>query len=553
MSDVLDHYPPGDIEDGGGNAESDLLAEHKLVGALLRQPEISVDIRDLVSPELFFDRALGRLFGGIASLDGFAPDSDQLVTWLGGDSVEIAGRSGKQALGYLISVGDEVTPDEATVLADHIFELGERRLTAQGQVFQSKMGLVTWADRNSVADDVYDEYIEGIIPERELVLVIGATQAGKSFLTRHMCYCLARGIEFMGHRILEPVPVVWCAYEGGRGVKARDQAYDKHYGYEGEMPLATLAKPIDLWSKDLNVEELITEIEGVCRAEFNGRPPGVIVVDTHNAATPGASEIDSEAISKINVRYKRLRDVFGCTVIVVGHTNALGKMRGNEQLANNIETVITVTKKTVLKSRVPEQVKDDDGREVRSVDLWKQREGATGHLFDFVLPAIETKIKNKFGKFRTSCVVTTPNWSAQAEAEANVKEKKSDTKAGFKLTGHEDHFFSVLWKALERGAPAPPELGLASNVRVAHRSEVIKLYKATFIPKDGSEVAPDNTINSRWTRATGNLRKFKVIGYQNNLFWWTGKPILGKPETFQQRMLFDERDMPPDDEFPPDQ
>lgn len=557
MSEVLEQEL-GDIVDEAGNAESDLRAEHELIGGLLWKPEATAMVRDLVSPELFFDRALGRVFSQLVQLAGFEPSIDELCEWLG--PADLAGRAGKQAVGYLRSIGAGLSVEEMTERADRIFEVGERRMTAQGQVnvaepFQSKMGLMMWADRNTAAPDLYDWLIEDLIPERELTLMMGASQAGKSFLGFHMAMCIARGVPFFGRQILKAMPVVWGAFEGGRGARARMLAYANHHNLDGaEFPFAALTKPIDLWSRDTNVVELVKEIKGVIGAEFAGVPPGAFFVDTHNAATPGASEIDSEAVSKIRDRYRYVAREIGCGIIIIGHTNAIGKHRGSELLYNNVDTVITVAKKTVMKERTPQQVKDNDARDVRTVDVVKQREGETGHLFDFVLPAVETGIKNKFGKIRTSCVVVPPNWSQQDEAEESVSGKKSDTKAGFKLTDIEDHFFKVLWKELDdRGVPAPGGMGIPSNTRVVHRADVSKAYKESSIPEDGGLAVSPNTIKTRWTRATSRLRKFGVIGFREPWFFWLGKPILGKPETFAQRSFFDgpDREFPPDD-FPDD-
>jgi hypothetical protein len=559
MSDVAEH-DLGDIVDEAGNPESDLRAEHELVGGLLWKPEATSMVRDLVSPELFFDRTLGRVFSQMVELNGFEPPIEDLCEWIG--AADLAGRTGKQAVGYLRSIGAGLSAEEMADRADRIFEVGERRMTAQGQVstaepFQSKMGLLTWADRNTGAPDLYDWLIEDLVPERELTLMMGASQAGKSFLGFHMAMCLARCVPFFGRRILNPVPVVWGAFEGGRGARARMLAYANHHGLDGsEFPFAALTRPIDLWSRETNVVELVKEIKGVISTEFAGVPPGAFFVDTHNAATPGASEIDSEAVSKIRDRYRHVARDIGCGIVIIGHTNAVGKHRGSELLYNNVDTVITVAKKTVMKERTPVQIKDNDRRDVRTVDLVKQREGETGHLFDFVLPAVETGIKNKFGKVRTSCVVVAPNWSEQDQAEADASGKKSDTKAGFKLTDIEDHFFKVLWKELEdSGVPAPGGMGIPSGTRVVHRADVSKAYKESSIPEDGGLAVSPNTIKTRWTRATGRLRKFSVIGFKEPFFWWTGKPIFGKPETRPQRSLFDgapNHEFPPDDDFPSD-
>lgn len=559
MSEVLEHEL-GDIVDEAGNPESDLRAEHELIGGLLWKPEATAMVRDLVSPELFFDRALGRVFSQLVQLAGFEPSIEQLCEWLG--PAELAGRTEKQAVGYLRSIGAGLSVEEMTERADRIFEVGERRMTAQGQVstaepFQSKMGLLMWADRKTGAPDLYDWLIEDLIPERELALMMGESQTGKSFLGFHMAMCIARGVPFFGRQILKPVPVVWGAFEGGRGARARMLAYANHHRLDGsEFPFAALTRPIDLWSRDTNAVELVKEIKGVTATEFSGVTPGAFFVDTHNAATPGASEIDSEAVSKIRDRYRFVARETGASIIIIGHTNAAGKHRGSELLYNNVDTVIKVTRKTVLKDRTPVQVKDNDDRDVRSADLVKQREGETGKLFDFVLPSIETGIKSKFGKVRTSCVVVQPNWNQQEEAEENVSGKKSDTKAGFKLTDIEDHFFKVLWKELtDSGVPAPGGMGIPSNTRVVHRADVSKAYKESSIPEDGGLAVSPNTIKTRWTRATGRLRKFGVIGFKEPFFWWTGKPIFGKPETLPQRSLFDgapDHEFPPDDEFPPE-
>jgi hypothetical protein len=557
MSDATD-YEMGDIFDEIGQRESDMLAEHRFVGKLLWQPELATeDLRALVQPELFFDRAVGRIYAGILNLDGFAPENGQLLDWIA--AADIAGRRGKEALGYLRFVGSDISPVELTELGEVIADVGVRRIEAQGrsEIFthgwQSKMGLLTWADRDAFVQAEYDYLVEDTIPERELTIIIGATQAGKSFLAFHLAMCMCRALPFFGRNILEPVPVIWCAFEGGRGARGRMLAYAKHHGIEQELMFAALTNPIDLWSKELNVEELIKECEGVIRTCFNGKRPGAVFIDTHNAATPGASEIDSEAVSKIRDRYKRLIAALGCAVIIIGHTNAMGKHRGNELLVNNVDTVLTVTKKMILKNRTPVQVRDDDRRDVRTVDLWKQREGETGHLFDFVLPAVETGVKNKFGKSRTSCVVVKPNWSAQAEAEANAATPQQ-TKVGLKLSKKDSLFFKVMFDQIgERGEPPPPALRLPTGTLVVHRKFVSEAYKKSYISDEDIEdqKAPKpNTIKSDWRRCHHSLRDAGLIGYSEPYFWWTGKPVMGMPKTQPQKMMFD--DPPPVTDFPED-
>ncbi|WP_024340996.1 AAA family ATPase [Bradyrhizobium japonicum] len=546
MPEVLEEYVLGDIEDERGAKLSDQLAEHRLLALMLRRPEIAPEMRDLVSSREFFDRALGRVFDGMVSLDGFAPEPKQIIEWLGGETMVIAGRPAKQFVGYLVGLGDELGDDDASAYAQSIFETAERRFTQEGQTnlvgldaWQSKMGLLLFEDRDAVSPDQYDYLVEDLIPEQELTIIMGPSQAGKSFITYHLAMCVARGVPFFGRRILKPQPVVWCAYEGGRGARGRMLAYSRYFDVQASVPFAALTHPVDLWSKELNVDELIKEIDGLCRIAFGGQRPGAVIIDTHNAATPGASEIDSEVVSKIRDRYKAIIRALECSLIVIGHTNALGKHRGNEQLTNNVETVIAVHKKTRVENRQNIQIKDNDSRDVRTMEIQKQREGETGTVADFVLHGVETGIKNKFGKVRTSCVVTEPNWSV--EPEKGEEKRSGDTKGGFKLTDIEDQFFKAFWKALhESGQEAPPELGLSRSTHVVHRALVSKIYRQSAIPEDGSQPVSENTLKSRWSRSTGRLKKLGVIGFQEPWFWWTGKPIIGMPATQPQRYMFDD-------------
>jgi hypothetical protein len=118
------------------------------------------------------------------------------------------------------------------------------------------------------------------------------------------------------------------------------------------------------------------------------------------------------------------------------------------------------------------------------------------------------------------CGVTEPN--------------RTGAPGGVLLTEIENLFFDVFWKQLhEHGAEAPPELNLPRGTRVVHRVIVSKAYRISFA--EGSQPVSDNTVKSRWSRSTKRLRTDKVIAFQEPYFWWTGKPVLGKPATQQHR------------------
>ena len=132
-------------------------------------------------------------------------------------------------------------------------------------------------------------------------------------------------------------------------------------------------------------------------------------------------------------------------------------------------------------------------------------------------------------QFRSKlCVATGPDMTGASD--------------GFRLTDIEDLFFDVLWKQLhERGEEPPPALQLPRGLKVVHRTAVGRAFRARHVPEDGSLPISDNTVKSRWDRSARRLRKFNIIGFSEPYFWWTGKPVLGKPAT---RRRFEDRDDP---------
>src|SRR5690606_27852522 len=66
--------------------------------------------------------------------------------------------------------------------------------------------------------------IKGVLPERGLAQVYGASKSGKSFLTLDMACAIAGGdSEWFGYRVNQS-PVVYLAAEGEAGFKLRTQA-----------------------------------------------------------------------------------------------------------------------------------------------------------------------------------------------------------------------------------------------------------------------------------------------------------------------------------------
>lgn len=417
--------------------------------------------------------------------------------------------------------------------------------------FHSKMGLRMWADQN-VPGPEYEYLIEDLIPEQQGVLLMGETQTGKSFLTFTMAMCGARGIPFFGRRILKPFGVVWCAYEAGEGAPQRMRAYRNYHGLSLDpLPFAALTRPLKLWPEETSVDAVIAEIQAIEREKFGGVKLGMVVIDTHNAGTPGASEIDSEVVSKIRDRYHKIIAATGASLVIVGHTNSQGKHRGNEQLGNNIDTVIKVTMKTrPISPREVVQLKDDEGHAIRSMKVVKQREGQSGDEHDFVLRVVEDGTKNKFGKARTSCVVAAPK-IADAIVDGTPPSGGSD--AGAHASRLDALFLECVLDATESdGVPPPASIQLPRSIAKVVDYEFVKrlMSQRTLREDDDTEEGRSlhrGRVKTALRRARERLFDARVIGTNSPFIWWTGKPVRGMKRTQPRRDMFSPADDRPDD------
>lgn len=415
-------------------------------------------------------------------------------------------------------VTDWVKQREGT--AAELEELVARAPQWQPAPFTPTMGLLMWADRNRPGKQ-YEYIIDDLIPERQVVVLMGDSGTGKSFLTTGMMMALCRAVPFFGRRILRPLGVVWCAYEAGDGANLRMRAYARHHGLaDGFLPFGALQHPLPLWPNEPNGDLLIKEILGIQRTQFNGIPLGAIVVDTYNAATPGASEIDSEVVSRIRSYFHRAVQETGATLIIVGHTNSAGKHRGNEQLTNNVDTIIKVSFKTRMEGREVIQLKDDDGREIRTMKVVKQREGRSGAEFDFVLRSVADGTKNQYGSDRTSCIV---------EEFGKATPASNPTVKGPRLTHERTVILQALRTAIEEyGEPTPPLLKLPRSIaRVVNA----QFWKRVYLEKIADQDATDNTVNKRLRDASSQFQNLHLIGRTNPFVWITGKSANEDPYT----------------------
>jgi hypothetical protein len=359
------------------------------------------------------------------------------------------------------------------------------------------------------AVSAYPWRIKGILPMVDNALLMGPSRSGKTFECMDMIFHVMRGEAFAGRKVI-PGGYVYLTYEGATGFENRLRAYLKHHEMHlGDLhSFAWLTRPPNLFASEDNVVALATEISEIAKG-FR-LPLAGIVIDTHNSATRGSSEVKSDDMNRIMANYDIVKEKTGAPLIIIGHTNAEGRHRGNEQFFNNIETAVLIervytdTKHTIEK-------RDDDGRAVRRGRISKQREGDDRTSWEFVLQSVKIGV-DEDGDDITSMVSVEPAGHVPREV---VEEYGKPRPAGFALKGNNVDVFRALLKAMDSvGKPPPPALGLPASITAVVRwTELGVEYQKTDPREQDEEHAKYRSrIKARTRRFREDLLKYNVIG-----------------------------------------
>lgn len=396
---------------------------------------------------------------------------------------------------------------------------------------ETKFGAVSFKDLWKKTDP-YKWLIKGVIPAGERIIIYGETQSGKSFLTLDMVMHMARGADYCGRKTRQ-VGVAYCAFEGGKGFRGRAMATAKAHGlqHDDAIPFAIFTKPADLFSNPKLVVELINEIREWC-AEFSVEL-GFIVLDTVSAATPGMNENDGAEMGKFLQSCRLMQDAFGslCSIALVHHKGKMGESpRGSGKLTADLETAIEV-------AFDESGAVDEQKRPLRVAILRKQREGASGAQWPFILKNYDLG-KDEDGDDENTCVVEI----LDKRALAHVRE----TETGVRLGDPDTMMMRCLQMAIHRhGEPVPAEVdpGRPTGVTTARWYETARdeeiaisgdilsnLSEADEIKRIGADKKGRQRIASRLV--TAEFVVMRAIVGKNSWVWRTSKKVRGvdKPE-----------------------
>lgn len=399
--------------------------------------------------------------------------------------------------------------------------------------YKSQFGAVRWSERRNGIAKTYDWAIKGLVPHGKSVLIYGESQCGKSFEAFDMAMHVARGLPFAGRKCKQ-LGVVYCAAEKGEGFIPRMEAYGEHHGIadEEDVPFVVLTKPVDLWSEDATTDKMIDEALALS-AGWNV-PLGVYVLDTYQAATPGASIIKDEDVTTIYKRCQRIMERTGAGVWILHHKNAHGTIRGSLVLWNAIETTIEIeVLKVGTKPSDTQERLDEDKRPIRRATVRKQSEGVKGDHWDFVLRQVTLGV-DVDGDNITSCVTDIPN---QHPVEDVTKGGAAERPAGVYLSDINVAIFKAMLKAVDEDSiPPTPTMKLPASVTRVVKWTDVRIQYRRVTPREELGDTPERqneNFKSRVSRFRKDMSRAGVIGVDelasgDHVIWPTGKRVYGR-------------------------
>ena len=443
----------------------------------------------------------------------------------------------------LPSKGDVSDWLEAGGTSGELYALAKSAKPYESERFVSKFGAFVWGETRTTRTP-YQYLVKGLIPRRESVLIYGASQSGKSFLTQHIAMAVTRGGYYCGRKVRRGL-VIYCAAEAGLGfIDLRMPGYAVGNGIDVNefLPFVCLSKKFDLFGSETQVVDLIGEIKKIVAAikakcaelRIEDIELEAVVIDTLNKVTPAMDEISGKDVGLVMARLDRIKEECGCGLWLVHHMNAAGERpRGHTSLYAAFETAIKV-------SRSPDEKYNDDGkpRDKRFMQIEKQREGEDGGKYPFYLRGFTIGV-DEDGDPIPACTVEWLDEGRDQSIKSRPRPQVQESAAA--MTDQNRMTYRALRRALdEYGTAAPPSLGLPKSIgRVVDRKYWGQVYRQNFAADDS-----EDAVRKALQRGNNFMIRNGFIARSNPWVWITGKSIRGEPKRPDPIVLEDDVAVP---------
>jgi len=191
--------------------------------------------------------------------------------------------------------------------------------------------------------------IKGWLDRGAFSVVFGESNVGKSFFALDLALHIASRSKWYGHRVSgssddvpNPLPVIYIAGEGGRGIGNRIEAMRRERPKliaSSDTEFLLLPTSLDLCGPT-DADALIQ----VCTNLAN--KPALIVIDTLARSMGNGDENTAKDMGRFIANCDRLRERLGCHVMVIHHCgkDASKGARGSSSLIAAVDTELRLTR-----------------------------------------------------------------------------------------------------------------------------------------------------------------------------------------------------------------
>jgi hypothetical protein len=330
------------------------------------------------------------------------------------------------------------------------------------------------------------DLVRGLIPREGLAVVWGAPKSGKSFWMFDVAMHVALGWDYRGRRVHQG-PVVYCAFEGQSGLRARVEAFR-------QSRLAEEATDVPFYLQSLTLDLIgeHAELIAAIRAQVAEGAPALVVLDTLNRSLRGSESRDEDMAAYVRAA-DVIREAFKCSVAVVHHCGVNEtRPRGHTSLTGAVDVQIAISRD------VAENV-------IATIELAK--DGPQGDVIVSRLDIVDVG-KDQDGETIRSCVVVAVDGGPVRRPGRRVKLTPAEEIARRALIHVLDHGPTERAPALDGVPPS------TVAVRVgAMRDQAFRTGLA-----DGAD-ADASTGRVRWSRAKDGLISKKFARQDGDLIW----------------------------------
>jgi hypothetical protein len=185
--------------------------------------------------------------------------------------------------------------------------------------------------------------IDGLLAVGDIAMAVGEAGGGKTIVAHDMAACCISGRRFADYfDVLEPLRVHYATGEGQGGLSIRLQAAFARHGitpHEQRNLSISLTTPQLFKPSGNGAAEFVDSYRSQ-----RGDKLDLLILDTWHNSIVGGNENESKDIGVIFENARHIRNMLGCSILLIHHVNKAGLLRGSTSIPGALDMIAEVKK-----------------------------------------------------------------------------------------------------------------------------------------------------------------------------------------------------------------